>query len=602
MTHDLVAAVRETAIAHPAETLRSLGDRFEIGDDRWRVQVAACVDAAFGEAMGLSLFDTQLYAGLMMMERAVAEMATGEGKTFTAAIPAAAYASAGRGCHVATANDYLAARDVELLRPVFAALGLSAEVLPEQQPDGRDDRKRAAYAADVTYGTGHEFGFDYLRDRTAQPPSGLRFADRLAASRPERMQRRLFAAVIDEIDHVLLDDALSPLILSNVVDPIAPDADAHRRARELALRLPETAYRVVPQPRLTPLGQEMALDELTDAVAAQLARPWLDYVGQALHAEYGLAADSDYLIGPPKPVERGGDGQPEIQLIDASTGRVFADRTWSDGLHQAVECKEGLPIRGGSTAMARITKQRLYGQYEHLCGMTGTATGCEREFREVYDLAVRPVPLRRPSRRIVEPTVAFADEESKWAAVAVEAADRLAAGQPVLIGTASIASSDAAAGACRTIGLDAVLLNGCQTADEADIVAAAGEAGRLTVSTNLAGRGTDIKLSEAARDAGGLHVIVAEAPVSQRVQRQLVGRAARQGDPGSAVMLVSADDPFITRQAPWLAAAMRSGRDGVASLKRVQSQVDRAAERQRIELWERDVDRDGWIEQIARRA
>ena len=598
--------VGEVAAATPdrplPEAVADLGDAIDAAPDeiRLRVRLAACVDAAFESVRGHRLYPTQLHAGLAMMDGRVAEMATGEGKTFAAALPATYFAAAGRGTHVVTANDYLVVRDAELLRPVYAAMGLTVAPLPEQS-DGNEAEKVAAYAADITYGTGHEFGFDFLRDRLAAPAPRASVRQRLAIAcdQPLRMQRGLHAAVVDEIDHVLLDDALSPLVLSQITHPLAPDAEAHRLARDVALSLPTGAFVRQPSVRLLDAGTELALDALTDEIAVLLARPWLDYVRQALHAEYGLARDADYLIGPPKPPERGGDGQPEIQLVDSSTGRIFKDRTWSDGLHQAVETKEGLPIRGGTSTMARITKQRLFGRYVHLCGMTGTAAGCGREFTRVYGAAIEPVPLRCPSRRVVSSVVACSSAEQKWVAVAVEAIDRAAAGQPVLVGTASIRSSVAAADELRRLGAAVQVLNGQQDAAEAAVVAAAGRSGTITVATNLAGRGTDISLDEAARAAGGLHVIVAEATVSERVLRQLIGRAARQGDPGSASQYVAGDDAFLQQHAPWLADAITQQRDVASALVRIQRRVDRAAERHRIELWKRDTGRDDWIGRLA---
>ena len=602
-TAPLVESVRAESIDRPlAEALRDVGNAFDATDRRGQVRIAAVVDAAFVQTFGHSLYDTQLHAGLSMVNGRVAEMATGEGKTFAAAIPAAFFAAAGRGTHVATANDYLVARDCELLRPIYAAIGLTAAPLPEQDRSGDDTAKRTAYAADITYGTGHEFGFDYLRERLAEPSGPLGVAERLrwVAERPSPIQRAPFAAVIDEVDHVLLDDALSPLILSCIDSPLAPDAEAHRLARQVALSLPPESFLVSPSVKLLPGARERMHEALTDEIVPVLARPWQDYVQQAVQAEFALTADVDYQIGPPKPPERGGDGQPEVELIDPSTGRIFADRTWSDGLHQAVEAKEQLPIRGGTRAMARITKQRLFGGYDHLCGMTGTATGCEREFRTIYEMAVEPIPLRLPSRRLLHPLQDCATADEKWAGIAVEALDRTTAGQPVLIGTASIASSRAAEEAAVRLGLRPQVLNGQQDEDEAAIVALAGHAGTLTIATNLAGRGTDIALDDNARDAGGLHVIVAEACVSRRVERQLVGRSARQGDPGSASFWTCGEDRFLQQQAPWLAASLGRGRGVGATLRRVQRAVDRESERQRIALWRQDVERDDWIDALAR--
>ena len=599
-----VDAVRQTVLDRPLpEVVAEIGEASEQGDDPARLQIrlSAAVDAAFAAVRGFHLYDTQLHAGLAMADGCVVEMATGEGKTYTASIPAAWFASAGRGTHVVTANLYLVQRDADELRPIYEALGLTVAALPEH-PDGDEASKRAAYAADITYGTGHEFGFDFLRDRLGNQTGRRRFADRFGRNGDRPIMRSLRAAVIDEIDHVLLDDALSPLVLSEITEPLASDAPVHVAARELALSLPPAAFVVLPAVALTAEGLDLAHDALTDELALRLLRPWTDYVRQALHAEHRLREGVDFLIGPPKPRERGGDGDPEIQLIDASTGRIFEDRTWSDGLHQAVETKTGLPIRGAARTMARITKQRLFGTYRSLCGMTGTAAGCDREFRTIYSRRVESIPLRTPSRRVLNRPRLFSTAAEKFAAIAAHAAGRAAAGQPVLIGTASIETSAQAAEALRAAGIDHRVLDGRQDADEADLVAAAGQAGQITVATNLAGRGTDIKLSEAAAEAGGLHVVVAETPVSSRVQRQLIGRSARQGDPGSAGLWLSAEDAFLRQHGPWMAASIVAGRDVTAAIGRLQRTADRTAERQRIDLWRRDRERDDWLQTLARSA
>ena len=600
-------SVREAATSADPPSLRldTLGRDFAPDEPRWRAAVARCVVDAFALARSIDLYDVQVLAGLAMLQGQVAEMATGEGKTFAAAIPAAGFASAGRGMHVVTANDYLAERDAELLAPVYAALGLQALPLPPHDPaDVQSPAKAAAYSADITYGTGHEFGFDRLRDELAATPAHS-FARRLTTPPAPRQQRSQFAAVVDETDHVLLDDALSPLILAEQTSPLAPDADAFRLAREVALALAPADFTLHPHVALTPSGREAALDRLEESVAASLQRPWLEYVRQAVQAEHRLLVDRDYLVGPPKPPERGGDGQPEVQLVDASTGRIFEDRTLSDGLHQALETKEQLPIRGGTRVRARITKQRLFGDYTHLCGMTGTAAGCHREFATIYGLALAAIPLHRPSLRVVSPPRLFRTSEQKWVATAGEALQAATSGRCVLVGTASIASSASAAAALQAAGADPVVLDGLNDASEADIVAAAGQPGRITVATNLAGRGTDIALAHDARAAGGLHVIVAEMPVSERVQRQLIGRAARQGDPGSAVLFLAADEPLLADHAPWLAEAIanvpatgRTNGTWSTALARLQNRLDRDAERSRIELWRRDLQRDDWLSQL----
>ena len=603
-----VAAVRAELSALPGEDLPArLNDlRDRPGSPARTAAAVALAAEALRRSLGVDLYDVQLLAGSALAAAprggrgVVAEMATGEGKTFAAALAVAAMALEGRGVHVATGNAYLAERDAAQLRPAYEALGLTCAALPEGPAVDPAD-KRAAYAADVTYGTGYEFGFDYLRDQTALP-RGRRFAERVAAPPADPVQRGLRAAVIDEVDHVLLDDACSPLVLATASGRPAPDAPAHRAARGLALSMAEGEHFRLDRgaAALTAAGRDAAHDALTGPVAETLARPWTEYVEKALHANLVFRRDVHYLVAE-------GDRGPEVRIVDQSTGRVFEDRTWSDGLHQAVELKEGLPVLEAQRTSARITRQRFYGLYGRCCGLTGTAAGGEREFDAIYGLRVRPVPPHRPCRRRVGPLQAFADGGARWDAVATEAAAVRDAGRPVLVGTCSIDSSLRVSGRLTAAGVAHAVLNGTQDADEAELVSAAGVAGAVTVATNLAGRGTDIALGPGVAEVGGLHVIAAEAQPSARVERQLLGRAARQGRPGSASRYVAADDAALVAAAPWLARQMLGRADAAGRVRgsvegvflRARRAADRRAARARIALWRRDRLRDGLVGRIA---
>ena len=578
----------------------ALRDAASLADELDGNELAAAAEA-LRRSLGVELYDCQLLAGWLLTDRPrglrgrVVEMATGEGKTFAAFLAAAAFAASGRGVHVVTSNAYLAERDAEQLRPAFDLLGLRVAALPEGQTPDTPAAKRDAYAADVTYGTGYEFGFDYLRDRTAAAPPRRRFADRLAAARPRPTQRGLRHAIIDEVDHVLLDDACSPLVLAASSGRSAPDEAAVHAAARIAEGFGPEHFRVdASGVRLSPAGEAAAYDALTGDLAAALLRPWTEYVVNALHAARVFARDVHYLIR-----------ADEVRIVDQSTGRIFEDRTWSEGLHQAVEAKEGLPVRDANRTLARVTRQRFYGLYERACGLTGTAAGSRREFRTVYGLDVVGVPRNRPSRLTVGPLRCFGDAASRWDAVAAEAAEVSRTGRPVLIGTASIASSLAVLERLEAAGVAASVLNGTQDAEEATVIAAAGRPGVVTVATNLAGRGTDIRLGPGVAEAGGLHVVAAEAMPSARVLRQLVGRAGRQGDPGTASRFASAEDDALHAAAPWLCEQLARRGPGPVSgdvgpvVDRVTRSRDRSLARGRIALWNRDRDRDGLAARIA---
>ena len=590
-------------------------------DDAALAELFAAVDEAFFRQSGLRFYDVQFLAGRALSRRAIAEMRTGEGKTYTTLLPAAWWSLDGGGVHVMTVNAYLAERDHGLLAPVLGRLGFSTGLLRSGGPPAE---KRAAYAADITFGPGYEFGFDYLRDQTAVGHArGQGLGDTLRQrrqnhaallggieSRGDKLQRGHAAAIVDEADSVMIDEATTPLILAAASDGPAANAATYIAARAVADQLESGRDYVVDLAAgfaaLTAAG-ERRLASLGPPARAGLERPWARYVEQALAARHLFRRDVHYVAM-----------KGELRIVDSGTGRIFTDRTWRDGLHQALQAKEGLEITAEARSLARITRQRYLGLYRHLCGMTGTAREAEDELAAIYDLDTAVIPTHRPSRGQLWPTRVFASRESKEQAIANETERLHRLGRPVLVGAATIEASERLASLLSRRGLACQLLNGRQDAEEAAVVAEAGRVGAITVATNMAGRGTDIKLDPAAVQAGGLHVIVAELQESSRVDRQLIGRAARQGDPGSAQRFLAASDSLLVRHDPALANAIADCRanaeaeplsDGqggewsglalrrfVQRLDTLQRKMESARRQQRQDLFQQD----DWREEILR--
>ena len=548
---------------------------------------------------GLAAYDVQLLAGLVLADGRLAEMATGEGKTLVALLPAYCFALRGRGAHVATVNPYLASRDFEFAQPAFERLGLTVGLLPER---AQNAAKRAAYACDVTYGVGTEFGFDYLRDQLALRAAGRttpRFHEMLLGvqmPQPDTVQRGHAFAVIDEADSVLIDEARSPLIISmggkapsrtpevyrlasRIADELEPGADFLREGRARRLKL-------------TSAGEQRAFELLTDEATTQLRRLWTGYIENALQARHQLKCDVHYVVR---------DG--EVVIVDEFTGRLCPDRTWRDGLHQAVEASAGVAICEENSSEATITRPAYFRLYDTLCGMTGTAQEAAGELRHSYELRTVVIPLNRPSRREVLPDRVFTTRAAKLAAVARDVAARRAKGQPVLIGTRTIENSEALADALAPLGFPFRLLNAKQDAEEAAIIAQAGEPGVVTIATNMAGRGAHIPVAEKSLRAGGLHVIGLERHESARIDRQLIGRTARQGELGSAQFFLSLEDDLLARLAPDLAARLTRGRadahgelpaTAASHFLRVQRRVERTDREARRQL----AHYDEWINEL----
>ncbi|MEQ8234200.1 MAG: hypothetical protein RKL32_21030, partial [Gammaproteobacteria bacterium] len=537
--------------------------------DGFRVAAGACLFAAIREAgartMGMRHYDTQLVTAWWLLQGMLVEMATGEGKSYAAALAATSAAMVGLPVHVITVNDYLAARDAAHFAPLYAFFGLrSAAVANGLEPAART----AAYTADITYASNSEVAFDYLRDRAAlgDSASPMHLAVRavrgaVGAAPPRVVLRGLVFAIVDEADSVFIDEARTPLLLARTRDdqPQAPVVTA----LEMASQMHAPSDYVIDADhhcvRMTRTGLER-LEQLNagDAAAFPSLRSAHEWVERALAALHLYKCDEHYVIA---------DGK--IHIVDESTGRAMPDRSWERGLHQLIECKEGLALTGARETMARITYQRFFRRYLKLAGMSGTATEVASEIGITYGLSVARVPLHRPCRRRDRGAQCFADADARWAAV-VEAVQREAVqnGRPVLVGTRTVKASERLSACLRERGIAHVVLNARHDREEQDIVARAGESGRVTVATNMAGRGTDIALGEGVAERGGLHVVLTEYHESRRIDRQLFGRSARQGDPGTVEALVALDDELFTREVPRLSAWLARRAGGVGRVAR----------------------------------
>ncbi|TWU08260.1 preprotein translocase subunit SecA [Stieleria varia] len=580
-----------------AEQLRQETVRLRIPGTVLDVQRVAMATAAVIEAVrrvqAVELFDTQLRAGLIVGCGAIAEMQTGEGKTLAGVIPAYLHSLSGRGVHVATTNAYLARRDHQLLSPIFQCLDVSAGLV-EDEADFRTTQM--AYRCDVTFGSGYAFGFDYMRDQLALRAAsavelGTTTLHRIHGFDTHELlrQRGLNVAIIDEADQVMIDDAVSPLLLSGPRSQKPADAEVHLAALTMVEKMRfGDDFRIDQLVRaitLTDEGHRKVYSNRRMTMHHALMRPWHEYVALALKAKHLVHRDVHYIVS----------GQ-EIQIVDESTGRIFSDRTWSDGLHQAVQAAEELPITAETRALAKITRQRFFRLYGTLGGMTGTADGCQTEFESIYGTPVVRVPTRNPNRRVVFPTRICRNANEKAIAIAAETEEMLRAGRAVLIGTHSIAQSELIVAAMTQRSIPVRLLNGVQDESEAEIIARAGVEGAVTVATNLAGRGTDIRLDDAVARRGGLHVIVSQHHPMARVDRQMIGRAARCGDPGSASFYIAADDEWIQQHAPWLARTVRHitdsgmvpGQSLDRHVARAQRRCEIAAAQARHQLLKRD--------------
>ena len=511
--------------------------------------------------IGQRHYDVQILGGWVLLNGCVAEMATGEGKTLTATLAAATAALAGVPVHLITVNDYLTARDAEEMGPIYRMLGLTVGVIThEQDPLAR----RAAYACDVTYCTNKELAFDYLRDRLAvgRQPNRIQLQLEKLYGDATRLRnlvlRGLCFGIVDEADSILIDEARVPLIISGSGGQVL-EKPIYETALLLARALSRGVdFEIDPRERsirLTPDGQALLsvrAKDLTGFWSGPRRREEL--VRQALTALHLFHRDAHYLVRDEK-----------VQIIDEYTGRIMGDRSWEQGLHQMIELKEECPLTPMNTSLARITYQRFFRRYLWLAGMTGTAQEVATELWHVYRLATVTIPTNRPSQRQGLGESLFATEDEKWNAVVERIAGFHAQERPVLVGTKSVSASELLSEKLHAAGIPHVILNARQDKEEADIVSKAGQPGRVTVATNMAGRGTDIKLLPEVARAGGLHVLATERHEAGRIDRQLYGRSGRQGDPGSFETLVSLEDDLMVTSRRllwrWLAdACVRKGK------------------------------------------
>lgn len=512
------------------------------------VRAFALVSAACRRTLGVSPYATQRIAAAIMLDNQLAEMATGEGKTLVAALTAATGALAGTPVHVVTANDYLVSRDAGKLRPLYEALGLSVGAI---QP-GMDSRnRRDEYARDITYCTAKELVFDYLRDlplRSRHRTDLAWHASEFSAGEggPGTLLRGLCMAVIDEADSILIDEARMPLIISELREH-AGKREAAAELLRIAATLTEGADFVLDRRALTATLTEAGQAALAARTHA-LHPVWRnrrhreENLSLALVALHAFQRDRHYLVR-----------DQSVHIIDETTGRVAPGRTWSRGLHQFIELKENCSVSGEAVTRAQITYQRFFPRYLRLCGMSGTLAESRAELARVFGLNVVRVPLRQSGRRIESGRRVFLNRAQQWQAVVERVRVIARDGRPVLIGTDSVADSDSLSAHLTRHGIAHTVLNARNDRHEADTVAGAGHAGRITVATNMAGRGTDIPLGPGVTELGGLHVISCQMNSARRIDRQLKGRCARQGDPGSVDTLLCLDAPLIQHTLPgWL--------------------------------------------------
>lgn len=480
----------------------------------------AVVREASRRVLGMRHFDVQLLGGITLHEGNIAEMRTGEGKTLVATLPVYLNALTGKGVHVVTVNDYLARRDSEWMGKLYQFLGLSVGLIVH----GLDFAERKmAYSADVTYGTNNEFGFDYLRDNM------VIYADQM-------VQRELNYAIVDEVDSILVDEARTPLIISG---PGEKSTDLYYVLAKIVARfnenedytIDEKAHTVAPtESGIAKAEQALGVKNLYEHENIELSH----HFTQALKAKGLMKRDRDYVVK-----------EGEVVIVDEFTGRLMFGRRYSDGLHQAIEAKEGVKIERESQTLASITFQNYFRMYSKLAGMTGTAKTEEQEFRKIYNLDVIVIPTNQPVQRLDNPDVILKTKRAKYKAVVNDIAERHAKGQPLLVGTTSIVQSEELSAALKRHGIPHNVLNAKFHEKEAEIVAGAGQFGAVTIATNMAGRGTDIVLGEGVAELGGLHIIGTERHESRRIDNQLRGRSGRQGDPGSTRFYLSLEDDLM---------------------------------------------------------
>jgi preprotein translocase subunit SecA len=536
----------------------------------------ALVREAGRRTMNMRHFDVQILGGIAMYHRSIAEMQTGEGKTLTATLPMYLAALEGKGAHLATVNDYLARRDAEWMRPLYESLGITVGVI-ETKMNQADRHKN--YNCDVTYGTAKEFGFDFLRDRLLLRRIGEGQSDFLggmlgenAAGSEKPTQRPPFFILVDEADSILIDEARTPLIISALPNEAQLVAvEAYKWAASVADQFEEDEHYEYDHEKKTveliPEGRRLVrVLPKPEAMHSVGMFSIYEYIERAIKVEREYFRDRQYVV-------RNG----EVVIVDEFTGRMAEGRKWRSGLHQAVEAaEEDVEVSVEAGQAARVTIQDYFLLYPQLCGMTGTAATSAPELRKIYKLRTLPIPTNRPAIRQRLPDRVFGNADEKWLAICDEVVEVHATGRPVLVGTRSIDKSEHLSTLLRARGIEHDVLNANHIAAEADIVSSAGRRNRVTVSTNMAGRGTDIKLEAGVTDLGGLHVIVTEMHDSARVDRQLAGRCGRQGDPGTFRNFLSLEDDLLLGLGPEKAKSYKEMGESGGSYDRLHTLFRRA--------------------------
>lgn len=534
---DLELRKKSLAIKYDALSGRRLNDLL--------IEAFALVREAARRTLSMQHYEVQLLGGIAMHYQNIAVMQTGEGKTLTATLPLYLHALTGKGAHLATANDYLAARDAELMKPLFEALGMTIGVV--QSNTSRAERQ-IAYQADVTYSTAKEIGFDFLRDRLKsrwrnQTGDGFissLFNDSNDTSYSDKVQRGHNFMLVDEADSILIDEARTPLIVSSLPDEIAQASVAlYRWCAEISSQFEQNEHF-----ELKPKSKQLDLTSEGRRLVRTLPKPELlnqtpildiyEQVEQAIYVDQNYFRDRHYVIR-----------DNEVVIVDEFTGRLAEGRKWRSGIHQAIEARENLEVSIETGEAARVTIQDLFLMYNTLAGMTGTAGNSGPELKKIYKVGVVEVPTNKPSQRKQWPDLVFGSESQKWEAIVDEVEAVHKTGRPVLVGTRSIDKSEILSQMLEKRKIKHEVLNARHLAHEAMIVAAAGRIGHVTVATNMAGRGTDIKVEAKAIEVGGLHVVCTELHESARIDRQLIGRCGRQGDVGSYRQFMSLDDDIL---------------------------------------------------------
>lgn len=517
----------EETFAQKSDTeLKAYTDKFReqlnngISPEELIIEAFAVVREASKRVLGMRHYESQLMGGAVLTQSQIAQMQTGEGKTLVATLPAYVMAAYGKGTHIITANEYLATRDYEQLKPLFEFLGLTVGL---NVAGLESDEKQAAYNSDITYGTGTEFGFDYLRDHMIQ-------------SKDQLVQRPLFYALIDEVDSILIDEARTPLIIAgksnaslNLFPIMHMVIDTFEDKKEYDY-YPETKQIVLLDKGADKLEAAFGIKNVYDSEH----REFMHIAMQSLRAKVIMRKDVDYIVKDDK-----------IQIVDPYTGRIMEGRTYSDGLHQAIEAKEKVSIKEENNTQASITIQHYFRLYQHVSGMTGSAVPSKEEFWETYSLRVTEIPTNKPNKRIDMDTLVYLTHEDKTKRIVEETKKLHETGRPVLIGTTSIEQSELLSLRLKEAGLEHNILNAKTEEDEAAIISNAGQMHKIMLATNMAGRGTDILLGDGVAELGGLHIIGTELHSSARIDMQLRGRSGRQGDPGSTQFIVSLEDELF---------------------------------------------------------